>query len=67
VSYVIDPVLQTPAQVLHCRSCHVPVYFSLTDKQRRAPFEVDASTGEPTRINHFTRCPDARRWTRKRT
>jgi len=65
VTVVRDPVLGVHTSVLPCRSCNRLVYFSLSEKGRRTPFEVDAD-GKPTRINHFATCPDAKVWRKKR-
>lgn len=62
---VRDPARKVFTQVLACRSCGKPCYFSLTSGGKRAPFEIDAD-GEPTRTLHFTTCPDARRWSNRR-
>jgi len=65
VTVVRDEVLGVFTHVLPCRSCGQLVYFSLSNKGKRTPFEVD-ERGEATRINHFSKCPDAKVW-RKRT
>ena len=61
---VRDEVRGVYTSVLPCRSCGQAVYFSLSEKGKRTPYEVDEA-GFPTRINHFTRCPKARKWTKK--
>jgi hypothetical protein len=56
-----DPARKVFTQVLACRSCQKPVYFSLSPQGKRAPYDVDAE-GRPTREIHFIACPDAKRW-----
>lgn len=58
---ILDPARRVHTTVLPCRSCKKPIYFSLNEKGKRTPYEVDAE-GQPTRINHFLACPDRRRW-----
>ena len=62
---VYDPARKVTTPVLACRSCGKALYFSFTSGGKRAPFEIDAD-GSPTRTNHFTNCPDARRWSNRR-
>lgn len=61
---VYDAARQVTTPVLACRSCGKPVYFSFTGAGKRAPFDVD-SDGNPSRVIHFTTCPDAKRWTKR--
>lgn len=61
MTVVRDPGRRVFTDVLHCRSCDQAVYFSLSPAGKRAPFEIDAE-GEPTRVNHFSKCPQAKTW-----
>jgi len=65
VNLVRDETLGVYTHVLPCRSCGQPCYFSLNTQGKRAIYEVD-DKGFPTRINHFTRCPEAKLWRKKR-
>jgi hypothetical protein len=64
MTVVRDPALDVMTSVTVCRSCRAQVYWSLTDRGKRAPFDV--KDGQPTRINHFTTCPDARQWSMRK-
>lgn len=64
MTVVYDPARKVHTPVLACRSCGQPCYFSMTSGGKRAPFEVEG--GEATRTLHFTKCPDARRWSNRR-
>jgi hypothetical protein len=44
----------------HCRSCDAPVIWLVSEKSgSRSPFN-------PSGTSHFSDCPDARTWRRKR-
>lgn len=62
---VYDAHRKVHTSVSKCRSCGKEVYFTFTPAGKRAPYEVD-SAGQPTDINHFMTCPDAKRWTKSR-
>ena len=62
---VRDPRRDVLCPILPCRSCAQPVYFGFSELGKRVPFEIDEA-GEPTRVNHFSKCPDGKRWRKKR-
>jgi hypothetical protein len=62
VATVYDEVTQVTRPVMACRVCGKPVYFSLTAKGKRCPYDVD-DDGQPTRTSHFTSCARVREWT----
>ena len=59
---VHDPSRGVLTNVLACRVCGKPVYFGLTAKGKRCPYDVD-DQGAPTRVSHFTTCEQVRVWT----
>ena len=60
---VADPRTGVQRLVVTCRSCGAEMYFGVTAKGRRCPFDIQ--DGEPTETSHFTSCPQARAWSRK--
>jgi len=64
VTVIYDPAVKVHTAVLPCRSCQQLVYFSLANSGKRTPFEVD-DQGQPTRVNHFTTCPQAKTWSQR--
>ena len=64
MSTVIDPRTGRAALVKPCGTCATPIYFSYTEAGKRCPYDLDAD-GLPTRVSHFTTCPQARQWSRK--
>lgn len=63
MTVIYDEARRVTTPVMACRSCGKSIYFSLTLRGKRAPFEVD-DDGKATRVNHFINCPDAKRWSR---
>jgi hypothetical protein len=59
---VKDPETGRDALLQLCRVCFKQIYFGYTAKRRRCPYDVDEN-GEPTRVSHFTTCPNVRQWT----
>lgn len=60
---------QTPpvASVLflrRCEACGQKLAFVRTASGKAAPMEIDAD-GNVTTVNHFTTCPEARRFSRR--
>lgn len=48
-----------------CRSCQAPIYWVLTEKGKRAPYNADAGpNGEP--VSHFATCPESQAWRRSK-
>ena len=64
MTVITDPKTNILKHVDPCRSCAAPVYWSTTDAGKLCPFNV--VDGEPTRVSHFTTCPEARNWTKKK-
>lgn len=62
MTVVTDPRTGSSALVKPCKLCNAPMYFGFTDAGRRCPFDV--VDGEPTRISHFTTCPNVRQMDR---
>jgi hypothetical protein len=48
-----------------CRACGKPLVFVKTASGKLAPMEADEQ-GQPTAVNHFTTCPRAGEFTRRR-
>jgi hypothetical protein len=68
-----QPVNQTPAptptplaQTEHCRSCQAPIVWGKTAAGKDCPYDVDHN-GDATTISHFTTCPDAGDWSKRKT
>lgn len=57
------------ARIQRCNSCGAEIWFGLTAAKKRNPFNVRRSDdGTPIRTaeTHFSTCPQARSWTRRR-
>jgi hypothetical protein len=61
MTVIFDTARRVHTNVTTCRSCGAQIYWSLTSKGKRAPFNVDAA-GEATRESHFATCPNAEQW-----
>jgi len=64
MSVVKDPLRDVYTSVTSCRSCGRKIYWSLTERGRRCPYDV-GEQGEATRISHFATCPQAREWSHR--
>ena len=56
--------------ITRCRSCFAPVWWGVTRKGKRCPFDcytLDSGDVVASGISHFRSCKDARDWTRKPT
>ena len=59
-------------RITRCRSCHARIVWLATNNNRRMP--IDADTVEPAdefyeqgkHVSHFSTCPDAKEWRRRR-
>ena len=61
MNVVRDERLDIYTPVKACRKCEHAVYWSLNERGRRTPYEVDAQ-GFPTRTDHTATCPFAPAW-----
>ncbi len=60
-----------PADIVpsRCRSCDAPIYWAETANHKLCPYNIarDEEGNPSVGTSHFATCPDANRWTRKRT
>lgn len=56
----VDPF----ATIQRCRSCGAPVWWGKTAAGKWNPFDV--VDGERTRVTHFSTCPQASQWSKRR-
>jgi hypothetical protein len=57
--------IDSQAFVVHCKSCGALIWWGYTPAGKANPFDV--VDGARTAITHFSTCPDAPRWTKKRS
>lgn len=67
--FVVDP----GSRIAHCRSCHVMIYWAITDSGKRIPVDCDVPGGShpgPSLtgrgVSHFATCPAAASFRRGR-
>lgn len=61
----VDFPVPPNAHQVWCASCHLPVWWIVTEKGRRMPLDVGSAIvveGETRAESHFAHCPHAANW-----